>query len=458
MHIPPAPPRDTDLLHDMTGERLLTVMAALDGSTTMRRYRAWDEMRFRAAPAGVSAEEFWLVTRMSRRATARPIALLRDVDGRAFSFNLPDPLLADVDAIGRDAAGRAAVPDQVTNPATRDRYLVSSLMEEAIRSSQLEGAATTRQVAKDMLRQGRAPRNSGERMILNNYAAMQNVAARHREPLTPEMIRELHAVVTDGTLADPSDAGRLQRPTDERIAVFADTGDLLHRPPPAEQLPERLERLCTFANGGGDDIYIPPLLRAIAVHFMMGYDHYFADGNGRTARAVFYWSMLNQGFWLTEFLTISRILKAAPATYARAFLRTELDEGDLTHFFLHQTAVIRRAIGDLHVYLARKSAELRSVQAAARSMPGEFNHRELALLEHAVRNPGAVYTVESHRKSHRVSTETARQDLRRLADKGLLTSGKTGRRFTWSPAADLAIRMGVAETSQLSDTKLLILS
>ena len=68
-----------------------------------------------------------------------------------------------------------------------------------------------------------------------------------------------------------------------------------------------------------------PVLRATlpAIHFMVGYDHYFEDGNGRTARAFFYWSMLRQGYWLAEFLSISRVLRAAPARYARSFLLTE---------------------------------------------------------------------------------------------------------------------------------------
>ena len=56
----------------------------------------------------------------------------------------------------------------MTNPETRDSYLVRSLLEESITSSQLEGAATTREIAKEMIRNGRQPRDRGERMIFNN--------------------------------------------------------------------------------------------------------------------------------------------------------------------------------------------------------------------------------------------------------------------------------------------------
>jgi Fic family protein len=259
--------------------------------------------------------------------------------------------------------------------------------------------------------------------------------------LSPALICEIQRIVTDGTLDRPAAAGRVQDDDIDRIAVWDDTGRLLHRPPPVAQLPERMERLCEFANGAGEGPYVPPVLRSLAVHFMLGYDHYFEDGNGRTARAVFYWSMLNQGYWLTEFLTVSRILHKAPGRYARSFLLTEQDEGDLTHFFVYHLGVIERAIRDLHAYLARKADELRGIQRRIAAMPGQFNHRELALLEHAVRTPGSEFSVLSHSRSHHVTGETARHDLRHLEELGLLERRKVGKKFSWTPAADLGERL-----------------
>ncbi len=208
---------------------------------------------------------------------------------------MPDTVLEAAHRIDQLASGRIGLSDVVTNPATRDRYMVSSLMEEAISSSQLEGASTSRRVAKEMIRSGRAPRNKSERMIFNNYRAMHSVREQRHEKLTPTLIFELHRLVTDGTLDDPMDAGRLEPPDGERVQVFSPEGELLHTPPPAEQLPARMEALCTFANGEEAVGFLHPVVRAIIVHFWLAYDHPFADGNGRTARALFYWSMLSQG-------------------------------------------------------------------------------------------------------------------------------------------------------------------
>lgn len=112
-------------------------------------------------------------------------------------------------------------------------------MEEAIRSSQLEGATTSRAVAKEMLRSGREPQDRSERMVANNYRALQFMREEIGESLSSQSILELHRIVTEGTLDDPATAGRLQRPGEPRVAVFdRDGGRRVHAPPPAEQLPE----------------------------------------------------------------------------------------------------------------------------------------------------------------------------------------------------------------------------
>jgi len=292
-----------------------------------------------------------------------------------------------------------------------------------------------------MIRSGRPPRDRDEQMILNNYLAMRRIRERRDERLTPDLVLEIHRIVTEGTLDDATAAGRFQAPGEARVGVYDDEGRLIHQPPPANELPDRVRRLCEFANGAADVAYTPAVVRAVAVHFMLAYDHPFADGNGRTARALFYWAMLRQGYWLTEFVSISRILRGAPSRYARSFLHTEQDQNDLTYFLVYQLEVLQRAIADLNRYLDRKLGELRDMQRLLAAMPGEFNHRQLALLHHAVRNPGAAYTVVSHGTSHDVVRETARQDLMSLQARALLQKRRVGKAFVWTPAADLRRRL-----------------
>lgn len=443
MRIPMKPPRLEDILARLSVDRRSDLLThPYFGRVLSEPYRPWSAMRFRKPPDDLDHDEWWLVTKLARSGVRRELPLV-DENGRPFGYALPDEVLQAADEVDRYLSGSIGIPDEVTNPATKNRYLVNSLIEESITSSQLEGAATTRRVAKEMLRAGRRPVTRDERMIANNYAAMQFIGEVRAEPLTVERILDLHHIVTEDTLDAPGGEGRFQRPDEERVTVYFDD-EPVHRPPAAELLPERIERLCAFANGLVDDTYVPPVLRAIIVHFMVGYDHPFVDGNGRTARALFYWTMLQQGYWMSEFISVSHILKNAPAKYARSYLESELDDGDLTYFICYQLDVLRRAIRELRGYLDRKAREMADFQHRLATAPGEFNHRQAALLQHALRHPGTAYTVESHRAAHHVVSQTARQDLDGLRERGLLQRAKVGRRYQWTPVRDLSARLKTA--------------
>lgn len=404
------------------------------------RYLPWDELRYRTPPEGMTHDEWWFLTRLARDDVMRETSL-KDLHDVPFRYALPDEILKLSEEITKDTCGQIGMSEPVTNPETRDRYLVSSLMEEAITSSQLEGASTEHDVAKEMIRTGRRPETASEKMILNNYNAMRRVGGLSSKPLTPDIICEIHRIVTDGTLENPDASGRFQLPGEERVLVLDERDRLLHRPPPAELLPKRIEQLCAFANGETGQGYLPPVLRAITIHFMLGYEHPFEDGNGRTARILFYWSMLNQGFWLTEFLTVSKILRKAPSQYARSFLHTEQDSNDLTYFHLYHLGIIKRAIVELQEYLKIKMQEVRDLQRSLAMLPGEFNHRQLALLDNAVKDPRQRYTALSHATSHGVSDETGRKDLLQLEERGLLERVKMGKRFSWVAVGGLMERL-----------------
>jgi len=429
-----ATPPDIDLVPG----RLFEVLNAETGEIGTE-YLHWDKLRYLVPPAGLTSEEWWWLVKFRRRTSLRPLPL-EDAEGRAFTYGTPDPVLRLLHHVDQRCSGEIAMPEVVTaDDQARSHYLVNSLMEEAIRSSQLEGATTSRHVAKDLLRSGREPTDRSERMILNNYRAMQFMREMG-DRVSPAMVLELHRILTDGTLDDPSAAGRLQTPDEERIAVLdRRTGDVVHVPPPAEQLPDRLAALCAFANESLDsEPFVHPVVRAILLHFWLAYDHPFEDGNGRTARALFYWYMRTRGYWLVEYLSISRILADAPAKYAKAFLLTETDDRDTTYFLLYQLEVIARAVTDLHAYLDHKVAQVRDVERLMRSRSQEFNHRQLALLGHAIRTPGQGYTFQSHSASHAVTHETARNDILPLVEKGLLRQTRPGRRYVFVAPPGLA--------------------
>lgn len=369
---------------------------------------------------------------------------LKDKNGRPFLIGMPEPVLIHIHHIDKDAAGHIQASAEVTTSENRDRYLFQSTIEEAITSSQLEGAATTRRVAEDMLREGRKPRDHSEHMIFNNFRAMEFIRSIRNQPITPDRIFELHSILVEDTLDDPADAGRLRRSDDIHVADNRD-GTVIHQPPSHHELSERLEQLCAFANADENSTpFVHPVLRAILLHFMIGYDHPFVDGNGRTARALFYWSMARSGYWLTEFISISHFLRQAPAQYVRAYLHTETDDNDTTYFLIHQLEVIRKAIRGLYDYLERKIAEQKTTErllAASSRLRNRLNHRQLALLTHALKHPGEAYKIEGHQRSHSVVYQTARSDLLELTQLELLEKEKAGKSYVFYAPTDLRERI-----------------
>ena len=446
MKIPEIPPIfNSDFIDEMGGNvELIQLLLnpAIKPCDSKGRYQHWEKLKHLDTPKGYTSELYWHATKFARDKISRSLPFV-DKHGNPFNYCLPDTVLEQLLWVSSQATGAVADDPKITDPKTRRTYLINSLIEEAINSSQLEGAATTRAVAKEMIRTERKPKDKSEQMILNNYTAMRFISEFIDDQLTPSMVFELHKILTNETLEEGYEykAG-VFRSEDDDICVEWDDGTTLHVPPPANELKTRLDLVCGFANGVNEEgnNFIPPIIRAIVVHFMIGYDHPFYDGNGRTARALFYWVMAKSGFWLMEYVSISRVIKSKPGSYMKAYLHTETDSNDVTYFIVHQLAVVKQAIEDLHGYLIKKTEELQSTETALSKSPlqGLLNHRQLTLVRNAMQNPGAQYTVKSHQKSHGVALQTARTDLLRLSDDyGVLRKLKEGKTDVFVAPKDL---------------------
>ncbi len=441
MRIPERAPSDAEQWKQAVEEPkpFFDAMRDVTDPLVREKYLHWDKLRYYDPPGPYSYEAWWFGIRRQRQAHSKILPLLSK-EGTPFSFCLTDPLQSSNQYVDSLTHGNVAMPAQITTENTRNTYIVRSLIEESITSSQIEGASTTREVAKEMIRQGRKPRDRSEQMILNNYRTMRYIKEIKDEKLTRELVLDIHRMVTDKTLDKPDGAGRFRR-EDENIRIVDDEGMVYHVPPNSSELEGRLAALCDFANCVNPKPYIHPAIRSMVLHFWLAYDHPFIDGNGRTSRALFYWSMLHHGYWLLEFVSISDIILKSYAQYERAFLYSETDNDDLTYFLAYHSKIIHKSIYNLNAYIDSKTREIGELQAELRGM-GDLNHRQRDLINHALRHPGyRWYTYDSHRASHGVVLQTARTDILDLVKRGLLKQYRAGRTLRFAAPPDLEARL-----------------
>ncbi len=406
------------LLQILSDENLLQRLLNWEKS-----YPYWEKFKHLANAEKVSPENLWHYIKKTRHRNPFNIEL-NDTQLFKFHYNLTNfsqELLHKFDMnLGGTLEGASIIPTE-----NKERYLINSIMEEAIASSQLEGAVTTREVAKEMLRTQRKPRDHSEKMILNNYLTIKEILNYKDEELTPDVILSIHSSITKDTLDDKNNEGSIRK--NNNVKVTDINGTIFYDPPSYKQLDQLLTNYCDFANSKNDPVFIHPIIRAIILHFLMGYIHPFVDGNGRTARAIFYWYMLKKGYWLTEYMTISRVIIKSPAQYARAYLYTEYDDNDLTYFINYHLKSMDLAFQGLKDYITRKQ-ELKK-QSFKLLKNHNLNQRQSLILKEFLNSPELVISIKEIQGKYQVTYQTARTDLLDLVEKDYLEKTQQGKAF-----------------------------
>lgn len=383
-------------------------------------YYYWDKVKYLELPAGVTHDDLWAIARIRRQATPYKV----EIGDNSFTWNLTgkiQELLHMMDMnIGGSLESRSLIQKDEKN-----RYLISSIMEEAIASSQIEGAVTTRKEAKEMLRKNRTPRNKSEQMILNNYITIQKILEIKDEDLTVQRLLEIHRLISSNTIDDKKDEGAFRNSNDINVVDVID-GSIVYSPPAFDKIPALIEQLSRFFNTDSDNQFIHPIVKGCVIHFLIGYIHPFVDGNGRTARALFYWYLLKKGYWLTEYLSISKLILKSKAQYARAFLYSEVDQNDLTYFINYKLKTMRLAYKALREYIQRKIEEKKQVAEFMR-IDG-INDRQALILKWFYEEPTLLLTVKEVENRLNVSNQTARNDLQGLGESGFLSTIKMNRK------------------------------
>lgn len=398
-------------------------------------YEYWNTVKYKQVPAPYSPKLLWtyvVLERLKHQTTAW--------NKYGIHFGLTNKMQRLCHEMDMNFGGSWGA-NSILQDKYREQYLVSSLMEEAISSSQMEGASTTRKVAKEMLRKKITPKDKSQQMIYNNYQTIRFIVEHKNEPLTREMLQKVHALMTEKTLEREEDAGRF-RTNNEVVVEDGITHEIVHTPPSFEEIPEFVDELCQFFNETQSTIFIHPIIRGIIIHFMLAYMHPFVDGNGRTARALFYWYMLRQGYWLMEYLSISRIIYKGKKSYEKSFLYTEQDHNDMGYFITYNLKVLELSFKELQQYIKRKCEEKR---ASSRFLKiGNLNSRQAEIIQLLEKAPQEVLTVKDLQIRLQVTPTTIKSDLIGLMERGIIAEislNKVKKGYITGPEFDKVIQL-----------------
>lgn len=399
------------------------------------RYLHFEDLKYRL-PAELDAGLVWSIVKAARNRQKSALIKLGEAQ-KECNFVLTPSIQKAISETDRNATSASLewISSKIGERAQMDYFLKDLVEDESISSSQLEGAATTTSVAKELLKRNRKPRNIDERMIIGNYKLMLFVWENRDKELSVELIKEMHKTGVDGIDDDCYQPGFFRRSDD--VYVVDGDGDIVHTPPPAKGLSARIKKIVKWANTNhneiGEESYIHPLIKAIVLHFCVGYEHPFRDGNGRVARALFYWYLFKNDFSAFRYIAISVLLKNAPVKYGKSYIYTESDDMDLTYFIEYQSGIIIRAIDKFKESYKQAALEIENFNRWLwdSNLFKKLTDKQKTVFQVAKSGTATVFTIRNVEQNLGCSYNTAASVLNGLVKLKLFDKVKDGREWLY---------------------------
>lgn len=203
--------------------------------------------------------------------------------------------------------------------ATRGKetpYGLKAMESEIASTLTIENIDFTRESVRKILN-GYAPSDESEKRIFGIKKGLEYIS-QPLNKMTEANINTLYQLAIAETLDDESRLrpGSLYR----HDSVFVVGQELEHTGLLHQKLPEYMSELVRFATqeDGMND-----LLKAAAIHFYIGYLHPYFDGNGRMARLIHLWFLVQQGYPSVLFIPFSSYIEKERSAYYKAYSLTE---------------------------------------------------------------------------------------------------------------------------------------
>lgn len=394
---------------------------------TQESYKTLDEIKYRLNQVGQPPSEWSEISKkiLRYRKTAAVPLFIKSIDTK-FWFFQADCILKKAHEI--EKLGLALYEKINTESAFAKEFKLDSTIEEAITSAIYEGASSTRAKAQELIATQTPPKSKDEWMLVNNYQALLWIKENHSTAMTIDLINQVHAIVTKNTLAG-DDINYSGKHRDDRVYVYSPTQELKHEGVEHQKLiPALMEAIDLITK---NQRYFPALLKGILSHYFISYIHPYFDGNGRTARTMFYYKAIKNELPFVELLSVSAYLKNHGKQYEKSFEKVVENDFDITYFIDFNLDALWEALKKVD----SKVKFLLTINTLEKKL--NLSVHQIGLLQKLALHRFRTYDIEAYAKSIDKSREIARQELRQLADLGLLKEMKQGKKFVYKIDKDV---------------------
>ena len=191
-----------------------------------------------------------------------------------------------------------------------------AMEDEIFCTLDIENINTSKESIRKILA-GFAPRDESEERIYGMKKGLEFISDYHNE-ITEENLYKLYMMAV-GNYLDPEN--RLPEGCKYRNdAVYVVGGRETHEGFPHELLPKYMYAFVNFINVETD---IDDLAKAAIIHFYMAYLHPYFDGNGRMARLLQMWYLVQRGYAAAMFVSMSSLIRDSRNLYYKAYQQIE---------------------------------------------------------------------------------------------------------------------------------------
>jgi Fic family protein len=307
----------------------------------------------------------------------------------------------------------------------KKRYSIKAATEEIASTSAIESIDFNRESIKSILK-GIAPRDEQEVRILGQKKGLDFISNSSNK-ITEENIYKLYMMTVGDFLADESklSAGSFYR--DGEVFVVSDK--LEHSGLDYKKLPQYMKSLVEFINS---DNIEDDLAKAAVIHFYFAYLHPYFDGNGRMARLLHLWFLIQKGYHTTLFVPFSSYIQETRSDYYNAF--TLVEENSRISGVLDVTPFVKYFAENVYNKMPEKEmADNTFSEYKEHLMKGEITDKEASLWAFVVSFYGneEFSTKQLEKEYSDVAYATIRKFVLKFESWGLLSSRKAGNRVRY---------------------------